>query len=617
MSAVPAVPLEVGSFRRQARLLRYAKPHWRGLLVLIATMLANIGLDLLRPWPIKLVVDNVLGNHPIPAALSWLPGVSGKHGLLIWVAIATILIFLLGTVTNMIYTYRSLLLGQRMTFSLATDLFAHLQRLSILFHTRRPVGDLISRVTGDTWCVNTLVTDAVIPAFQAVVTLIAMFVVMWSLQPTLTLLALGVAPFFLIVIKVLGGPIKDRNREQRDLEGKMMNVVEQTLSAIPAVQAFTREDHEIRRFRAYADRTVLAYVRSTVAGLWFELFAGLVTTIGTAGVIYVGADLALRGKLTAGTIIVFLSYLGSLYDPLTSITHTAQTVQGAAAEADRVSELLELEPDIRDRPGARDAKVTGPIRYEQVTFGYEPGHPVLHEIDFVACPGETVAIVGPTGAGKTTMMNLLVRFFDPLSGRITIDGVDLRDMRHRSLRGQIAMVLQDPFIFPVSIAENIAYGRPDASREQIRDAAVAASADEFISRLPEGYDTVVGERGATLSGGEKQRLSIARAFLKDAPVLILDEPTSALDARTEGALLEALERLMEDRVSFVIAHRLSTIRRASRILVLDRGRIVESGSHTELLDNGGLYASLYNRQMDVAEHDAPSVELAAPLPHDL
>jgi ATP-binding cassette, subfamily B, bacterial len=599
------------SFRRQARLLRYARPHWRGLVVLGATMLANIGLDLLRPWPLKLVLDNVLGHHPLPGVLSGIPGVGTPHGLLVWVAVATVLIYLLGTVSKMVYTYFSMRLGQQMTYSLATDLFAHLQRLSVLFHTRRPLGDLMSRVTGDTWCVNTLVTDALVPAVQSLVTLLAMFVVMWQLQPTLTLLALGVAPFFVLVLRIFGGPMKDRTREQRDLEGGMMAVVEQTLSAVPAVQAFTREDHEVRRFRSSADRTLIAYVRATVAGLWFEMFAGLITTLGTAAIIYVGADLALRGKLTAGTIIVFLSYLSSLYDPLDAITHTAQTVQGAAAEADRVSEILEIEPAIQDRPDAREARVTGAIRYEDVTFGYAEGHPVLHGISLEARPGDVVAIVGPTGAGKTTMMNLLIRFFDPWSGRITIDGTDIRDVRHKSLRGQIAMVLQDPFIFPVSIAENIAYGRPDADRAAIEAAARAANAHEFVERLPEGYDTPGGEHGATLSGGEKQRLSIARAFLKDAPVLILDEPTSALDARTEGALLDALSRLMKERISFVIAHRLSTIRNATRILVLDHGRIVESGSHDELLRGTGLYSALYRRQMEIAEHDVPVDQLLA------
>ncbi len=608
-SGVDITPPAVGSLRRQVRLLRYAKPHSRGLAVLIATITANVGLDLLRPWPLKLLVDNVLGHHGLPSALTGLPGVGGPRGLLVWVVIATLLIFLLGTVTHMAYTYTSMRLGQQMTYRLAADVFAHLQRLSLLFHNRRPVGDLISRVTGDTWCVNTIVTEAAVPAFQAVFTLVSMFVVMWALQPTLTLLALGVSPLFIVAIKIFGGPIKDRTRDQRDLEGKMMSVVEQTLSAVPAVQSHTREEYETRRFTRYADRTITAYIRATIAGLWFELAAGLVTTIGTAAVIYVGARLALDGKLTTGTIIVFLSYLSSLYEPLNSITFTAQTIQGAAAEADRVSEILEIEPAIKDKPRAPEAKVQGTIRYEHVTFGYEPDRPVLHDVSLEANPGDVVAIVGPTGAGKTTMMNLLVRFYDPWEGRVTIDRIDLRDVRHRSLRGQIALVLQDPFIFPLSIADNIAYGRPDAARAEIEAAAKAASAHDFIMSLPEGYDAVVGERGATLSGGEKQRLSIARAFLKDAPVLILDEPTSALDARTEGALLEALERLMEGRISFVIAHRLSTIRRATQILVIDEGRIIESGSHQELLESGGLYSRLYRRQMDLADHDVPVDEL--------
>jgi ATP-binding cassette subfamily B protein/subfamily B ATP-binding cassette protein MsbA len=587
-----------GSFRRQLRLLAYVRPERRGLTVVLGTMLANIGLELLKPWPLKLVIDNVLGHHLTPGVLTFLPGVGHPRGLLLWVTVGTVVIFLLGTATHMIYTYASLQLGQRMTFKLAGDLFAHLQRMSLMFHRRRTVGDMLARVTGDSYCVSTLVTDALVPALQAVVTLIAMLVVMLLLQPTLTLLALGVTPFFVIVIKRLGPAIKERTREQRDLEGSMMAVVEQTLSAMPAVQAYTREEIEERRFRGYADRTIVAYVRATLAGLWFELFAGLVTTVGTAAVVYVGADLALRGKLTPGTIIVFISYLSSLYDPLDSITHTTQTVQGAAAEADRVMEILETEPDVRDRPGARPAHARQSVGYERVTFGYQEGRPVLHDISLEARRGEVVAIVGPTGAGKTTLINMLVRFHDPWEGRVLMDGRDLRDLRLRSVRDQVALVLQDPFLFPISLADNIRYGRPGASQDEVEAAARAANADEFIRRTPQGYETVIGERGATLSGGEKQRISIARAFLKDAPVLVLDEPTSALDARTEAALLDAMERLMEGRITFVIAHRLSMVRRATRILILDHGRIVERGTHAELIAAEGLYAGLYRQQMD-------------------
>jgi ATP-binding cassette subfamily B protein len=586
------------SLRRQLRLLKYAQGQWRAVLALVATMFVDIALDLLKPWPLKLIIDNVLGDEPLPDVLtSILPGAADARGLAAWAAGGVVLIFLLGTASSAFYNYLSLKLGQRMAFTLAGDLFAHLQRMSLVFHSRRPLGDMIARVTGDSYCVSTLVTDALLPAVQAVVMLVAMFVVMWTLQPTLTILAVGVVPFLAVVIRWLGRPIRDRTREQRDLEGKMISVVEQTLGAVPAVQAFTREDIEEQRFRHYADRTLVAYLRATLAGIWFEVFAGIVTTLGTAGIMYLGADLALRGELTPGTIIVFLSYLTSLYDPLDSITHTAQTAQGAAAEADRVAEILEIEPEIQDRPRAIEARhVRGDIRYHDVSFGYAPGEPVLQHVSLEAGPGDVVAIVGPTGAGKTTLVNMLVRFYDPWSGSITLDGHDLRDFRHRSLRRQVALVLQDPFIVPGTIRENILFGRPDASSEEITAAAQAASAHEFVMRLPNGYDTEVGERGATLSGGEKQRLSIARAFLKDAPILILDEPTSALDARTEGHLLWALERLMHGRVTLVIAHRLSTIRRATQILVLDRGKIVERGTEQELIARDGLYAALQAQQ---------------------
>jgi ATP-binding cassette, subfamily B, bacterial len=608
----------VKAIRRQSRLVPYAARHRGSAAAVVISMLLMIGLDIAKPFPLKLLVDNVLDGKPIPDAVKVLPDANTPTRLLGWIVAATILFFVVQTALDMISSYAATALGQRMTFDLGADLFLHAQRLSLRFHSNRSVGDTIARITHDTYAAQTMVLSVLLPVLQSVVMLGSMFFVMWQLQPTLTLMALGVAPFLLIVIVWLGDPIRRRSREQRDLEGALTGVVTRTLTGLPAVKAFTREEIEHARFRHYADETVSAYLKATFAGLWFQLFAGLVTAVGTAMIMYVGGRMALDGKVSTGTILVFVTYLASFYGPLNTLAHTFSTLQQAGGSADRVLELLDTPLDVDDEPGARQVELRGDVRYDNVSFGYLADRPVLNDISFEAKPGEVIAIVGPTGAGKTTLVNMLLRFFDPWSGSVSVDGTDLREMKVRSLRGQVSIVLQDPFIFPLTIAENIAYGRgsrlkggrrePDATMEEIEAAARAANAHDFIVQLPYGYDTVVGEAGTTLSGGERQRLSIARAFLKNAPILILDEPTSAVDARTEAQLLGALDRLMHERTTFVIAHRLSTIRDAHQILVLDHGTIIERGTHDGLLADGGLYARLYQTQMNIVRHHAPDPE---------
>lgn len=584
------------------RMSRYAYPYKGGLALIMLLMLLSVVLEVIKPWPMKLLVDHVLTRHPLHNGTGWVARmVSGvaPADLLAWLAGATLLLFLASRMLQMTQGYVKAGIGTRMSYDLGGELFDHLQRLSPRFHSRHKTGDLARRVINNSGCVRELVMGTLFPVITSLMTLTIMFTVMWQLDRSLSLLALLAAFPLGFLIKFFSRPMTERSYQQQELEGEMMSLAEQTLTALPVVQAFGREEHEDRRFRSLSQRTVRAYMRTTISQLQFKVGTSAVTAVGTAAFMVIGGTHVLEGTLSLGSLLIFLSYLAALYAPLESFAYISMGFASAAAGARRVLEVFETKQEVEDSVAAqpairRAAGVGAEVRFEGVSFGYEPGSPVLKSVSLEALPGQTIAIVGPTGAGKTTLANLIPRFFDPWEGKVVVDGRDVRDMKLKSLRERIALVLQEPFLFPLTIAENIAYGRPDASQAEIEAAARAANAHVFIERLPKRYETVIGERGTTLSGGERQRLAIARALLKDASILILDEPTSALDAQTEALFVEALERLMQGRTTFIIAHRLSTIRHADQIVVMKDGCVAEVGTHRELLSQKGFYAHLNN-----------------------
>ena len=575
----------------------YAVRRWRAFVLLLGTLVVTIGLTVLQPWPMKVLVDHVLSAHPLPEAarrvLAPLLGQPAPGELLVWCAGALGALFIARWGLGLVSTQAGIALGQRMVADLTVDLFTKLERQSLAFHRRHAVGDLVRRVTKDSACVSLMFKDTLIPALTSVVSLVLMFTVMWKLDATLSLVALGVLPWMLFVLRRYLEPMAEQNRQQQELEGRLFGVVEQTLSSVALVQAFTREDEADERFRATSAGILAAAQRSTGVQLGFKVLAGVGTAVASAGVLWLGALHVLDGRLSVGGILVFLAYLGAFYGPLETLVYAPLTLRRATGSAERVLELLETPPDVLTLPSAPSlSKVRGEVVFDGVTFGYGRQRAVVSNISLVARPGETVAIVGPTGAGKSTLAHLLLRFSDPWSGTLSLDGRDLRSVTLRSLRENVALVAQDAVLLPLTIAENIAYARPSASRAEVVRAATEASADSFIRALPHGYDTLVGERGATLSGGERQRIAIARALLKDAPVLVLDEPTSSLDPRCESEVMGALERLMVDRTTLLITHRLSILRADQRIVVLSDGRIVETGNRDQLLARSGPFARL-------------------------
>ena len=568
------------------RVFRYYRPFWGQTVFGLLLTFCGIGLNLLKPWPFKIIVDDFL--RPNGAARSdwhlWIP----------LLCLALVMIQLFWGIINWITNYLFVKIGLQALLKLRTDLYSYLQSLSLKYHDMRRSSDSSFRVAYDSQSIQTIYNKGFTNIFGSTITLAGTFLIMVRLDWQLTLLSLAIVPPVVGAIYFFARRIRRESTFIQERESAILAQVQEGLSSIRMVHAFGREEFEVGQFHQQASQSLQANLRLTLTNVNSALVISTLMVVGTAAMYYVGTLHVLAGTLTLGSLLVFSAYLLMLYQPLESLTYTAWAMEGATAGAKRCFEVLDGQDDVVDSPEAiAIAETNGALRFQNVSFGYGQDRHVLHNVDLAISPNQIVTLVGGTGAGKSTLLSLVPRFYDPTAGSIAIDGRDLRTITKKSLRAQIAIVLQDTLLFSTTVRENIAYGRPDATEIEIIDAARRAQADDFIRQLPNGYASAIGERGGHLSVGQRQRIGIARAFLKNSPILLLDEPTSALDPTTEAAIMETIKELMLGRTTLIATHRLATIHNCDQIVVLEGGRIVEQGRGPELVARGGVYANLY------------------------
>ena len=576
--------------------LELVRPYRGWLSVVFAAMLVEIGASLAAPWPLKLVIDDALGNHHLPHWLEWAHDYGfGKHtlGVALFAGVATLAIAVVGAIAGYIDNYYTTSVGQWVANDLRLRIYQHLHRLSLRYYDHARIGTLVSTITSDVATIQDFASSSTLDIVIDLVTIVFMVGLMFWLDWDFTLIAVAFTPVLLLFVFRFKKALKEATRAVRVRQSEVLSIVQRGLGSIKVTKAFGRQDLELAHLEAASLATVEAALRARKIKSLLSPTVGIVVAICTAIVLWKGTSLIIAGAMTAGALTVYLAYLKMFFKPVKDLASMTSTIAQTAVALERIQNILSADDVIQERPGAIDpGRVRGAIRFDRVTFGYDRDEQVLHEVSFDIEPGQVVGIVGSTGSGKSTLLSLLPRFYDPTLGRILIDGVDIADHKVAALRAQIGFVLQDSVLFPGTIRENIAYGRPDAAEQDIIAAARIANADEFIARMPRGYDSLVGEHGNTLSGGQRQRIAIARTVLRNSPILVLDEPTAALDLQSELLVIEALQRLMRGRTVIMIAHRLNTLIGADKIIVLKDGVVAEQGPYDDLIARGGIFSEL-------------------------